>query len=99
MKSTLIFIKLYLICVCFIGPKYEILNDKTFVKITETENTYELKAGFDPAKSKDVRAYMDKSITGFRDFSFKNAQLDATVTLDSKITFYVKSYPGELELK
>ena len=98
MKSTFLIIKFCLALICFTGLK-NLSAGQIFVKITETDNTYELKTIYDPAKSKQVTAYMDKSITGYNDLSFKNAQLDADITLDSKITFYVKSHPGELVLK
>jgi hypothetical protein len=31
--------------------------------------------------------------------SFVNSEIDATLTLQDQTTFYVRSYPGELELK
>jgi len=99
MKRNINFTGFYLILFCFIGLRYGSANDKTFVKITESDNSYELASVYNPAKSKPITAYLDKCLTGPRDLSFKNAQLDANITLDSKITFYIRSRPGELILK
>ena len=83
MKSTLFLIKICLVITCLANPE-NVMKDKTFVKITETENSYELKAAYDPAKAKQVLGYIDESLTGFRDFSFNSAFLAVTAALSGR---------------
>ena len=99
MKYTITLLKLSLIFILFTAFKAENRADKTSVTITESDHFYELKAKYDPEKTEKVQKYMDKSLPGNGNFSFQHAQLDATLTLDSKITFYIKANPGELVLK
>ena len=98
MKNALL-IKISLLFICFAGLSHKLPPDKTWVTITDSDHYYELNASYDKAKTHSVQKYMNDCITGYHDISFVNAQLDADITLDSKMTFYIKSHPGELELK
>ncbi len=84
---------------CFAIPVNKAHKNTTSVTISESGDVYQLSAIFDEGKTKKVQGYMDDKLTKHSDFSFKNAQLNATLTLDSKITFYIKSSPGRLVLK
>jgi hypothetical protein len=97
--KKVILIQICLLLVCIAGFGFKKANDKTFVTITNSEHYYELSSVYDKAKTRSIQQYINDCITDHRDMSFVNAQLDADITLDSKMTFHIKSYPGELELK
>lgn len=71
----------------------------TKISISESEKTYQMSAWFSPGKSSDVHKYMDRKLGKINKISFVNAEIDATITLDDRTTFYVKSLPGDLEIK
>ena len=92
-------IKLCLIFVCFAGvSQAKAQNVNTSVKVSESGSVYQFKAKYNKAKTKQVQEYMTESLKG-TGFKFTNAQLDAKLTLDGGINFYIKSYDGELALK
>jgi len=69
------------------------------ITVSETKNTYKMSAHFSKSKTKAVHEYMDKKLGYPNNVSFVNSEIDATLTLQDETTFYVRSYPGELELK
>jgi len=69
------------------------------ISVNENKNMYKMSAHFNRNKTKSVHEYMDKKLGSYTSMSFVNSEIDATVTLDDKTTFYVKSFPGELEIK
>jgi hypothetical protein len=69
------------------------------ISVSENENTYKMSAHFARSKTKAVHEYMDKKLGYPNNVSFVNNEIDATLTLQDKTTFYIKSYPGEIELK
>ena len=58
-----------------------------------------MSAHFSRNKTKAVHEYMDRQIGKANNISFLNSEIDATVTLDDRTAFYLKSLPGELEIK
>jgi hypothetical protein len=76
-----------------------IKSDKTFVTLTEDDNSYELSAKYNEELTDKVNKYLDEGLAKGAKFSFKNTRLDAVMTLDNGITFYAKNSPGKLILK
>ena len=66
---------------------------------SEDDHYYSMNAYFPKNKTRDVGEYMDNKIGGGSNTSFVNSQIDATITLDDHATFYVKKFPGILEIK
>lgn len=101
MKTTNFVIVLFFVF-CTIGfsqSQKNVTKDHTSVSIRESEAFYQLSADYDPSKTRKVQTCMDDHLNEKGDASFKNAQLDATMTLTDKTTFYIKSSPGKLSLK
>jgi hypothetical protein len=46
-----------------------------------------------------VEEYMDNRIGAGSSMSFKNTRIDGELTLDDHSTFYIKKYPGLVEIK
>jgi hypothetical protein len=99
MKYNFLIALCLLIGNCYAKGKTNTNYDKTSVTITEDGKSYELSAIYDEALTTKVQKYMDDFIGEGSKFSFKNIQTDAVLTLDNKLTFYMKSSPGKLILK
>lgn len=69
------------------------------IKVKDSDETFELAAEFDPDKTEQVREYLDEKLTTGSDPSFENAEVDATMTLNDKTHFYIRSNPGELLIR
>lgn len=74
-------------------------ESKSSVSITDSDHKYEFSASYNSELDKQVQGYMNDQIGNENNFSFKNTRVDATMTLDNKITFYIKNSPGKLILK
>ena len=99
MKINHLLIVICLASICFISPGYvQGRQGNTAVKISETGNIYQFKVKYDQAKTRRIQEYMTESLkeTGFK---FTNTQLDANLTLNGGINFYIRSYAGDLALK
>ena len=71
----------------------------TSVSISETQKYYSMSAYYDKSKTRQVQLCLDKHLGTNNTISFENAETDATITLDDRTKFYIKSLPGELEIK
>jgi hypothetical protein len=58
-----------------------------------------MKAHFSQHKTRAVEEYMNDRIGDRGDMSFVNTRIDGQITLDDRTTFYIKKYPGFLEIK
>lgn len=74
-------------------------HHNTAISISETKDTYKMSAWFNTAKTNDVHKFMDQKLGNRNKISFVNSEMDATVTLDDHTTFYIRSLPGDLEIK
>jgi hypothetical protein len=67
------------------------------IKINETDDIYQLRAHYGEWKTDKVRRYMNERLhTNNR---FRNATMDADVTLDDKTSFYIRTSSGRLFIK
>lgn len=58
-----------------------------------------MSAWFNLDKTNAVHKYMDQQLGKRNNISFVNSEIDATIMLDDHTTFYVRSLPGDLEIK
>lgn len=65
----------------------------------DSDHYYSMNADFSKRKTRDLEEYMDRKIGAGSNMSFANTQSDATFTLDDHTTFYMKKYPGHIEIK
>lgn len=56
-------------------------------------------AYFSKSRTRDVENYMDDQIGTGNNTSFVNTRIDGRLTLDDHTTFYIKKYPGLVEIK
>jgi hypothetical protein len=72
---------------------------ETSISVSETKNYFKMSTYYDKSKTREVQKCIDKYLGSNNNFSFVNAETDATITLDDKTKFYIKSFPGELTIK
>ena len=74
-------------------------NGNVNIKISESENYYKMLAHFSTGKTTAVDDFMDYKIGSSNDMSFANSRIDGKLALDDHTTFYIKKYPGYLQIK
>lgn len=84
--------------VCFFSCRY-FDNDNINIGYTETGHYYTMKAHFGRNKTRGVEEYMNSKIGTASNMSFVNTRIDGQLALDDHTTFYIKKYPGFLEIK
>jgi|ERR1017187_4697217 len=69
------------------------------ITYSEDDHYYSMNAHFPKSETRNVEEYMDSRIGRKRNISLANTQTDATLTLDDHTIFYMKKYPGFVEIK
>lgn len=84
---------------CFFSFAFDkLFSDKDIsIHVKETDNTYQLYANYNRSQSRRIQKYMDEELSTNR--FFRNAKMNALVTLDDRTSFYVKIKPGALYIK
>ena len=67
------------------------------IRVKETEDTYQLNAYYRRNQTARLQRYMDAQL--HTNHLFNHSRMDATVTLDDKTSFYIKTSPGRLLIK
>lgn len=71
----------------------------TSISYKDTGRYYSMKAYFSRNKTRKVEHYMDETFGTNSRMSFINSKNDGTISLDNHAKFYMKKYPGVLEIK
>ncbi len=58
-----------------------------------------MKAYFNLHRTRDVEEYMDNRLGEVSSMSFVNTKIDGQIALDDHTTFYIKKYPGFVQIK
>ncbi|HSQ44849.1 MAG TPA: hypothetical protein VLM16_07610 [Ginsengibacter sp.] len=74
-------------------------NHNISIAYSEDDQYYSMNAHFPESRTRDVDNYLDRHVGSKSNISFKNTKTDATLTLDDRTTFYMKKYPGFLQIK
>lgn len=77
----------------------ELGNHNIDIHISESQHDYKFLAHYDENKTRNVDEYMDEKIGRRSNMSFENSRIDGQLALDDHTTFYIKKYPGYLEIK
>src|SRR5215217_2469894 len=86
-----------LLCLCLSCSQFH--GNRTNITVSEDNNVYRMTAKFDANKTKGIQDYIDQCLEKHGHISFVNSRTDASITLHDKTTFYIKSKPGNLEIK
>lgn len=82
----------------YFGFRYLENNGNINLSFSEDEKEVVISAKFPNEKTDKVRDYLTEQLSSFKDFSFKNAELDANITLNDSSTFYINSSKGSLKI-
>lgn len=89
---------LFCACVC-ISCGYFDDDHNTSFNYKDTDQYYSMKAHFNKNRTRDVEKYMDNTIGKSSNMSFLNTRVDGNIALADHTVFYIKKYPGRLEIK
>jgi hypothetical protein len=67
------------------------------ITVQDSEDTYKLFARYDKRQAKRVQHYLDTQLN--TSHTFTNASVNANMTLNDHTSFYIKSYPGMLQIR
>ncbi len=76
--------------------KKEMNRDNINISVKESTDEYKFSAEFNEKRSKKVQQFMDDFLD---QNTFRNAELDADITLDDGTKFYIELHPGEIKIK
>lgn len=82
----------------YFGFRYLENNGNINLSFSEDEKEVVISAKFPNEKTDKVRDYLTEQLSSYKDFSFKNAELDANITLNDSSTFYINSSKGSLKI-
>jgi len=94
-KKALLFFAL--MSVGFISCRWH--SGNTSISYSEHDHYYSMKAYFNKNKTRKVENYMDEKLGDRSNTSFINTRIDGQIALDDHTLFYIKKYPGFLEIK
>jgi hypothetical protein len=67
--------------------------------VSDSERYYKMYAHFSKNRTLEVDRFMNTKIGSRNDMSFENSRIDGKLALNDHTTFYIKKYPGYLEIK
>jgi hypothetical protein len=93
------------LCTLFIAGFFMVILHKMYrqhennitIQVNESDDQYRFFASFSRFKSRAIQNYIDAQLN--TNHLFRNAKIDADVTLPDHTSIYVKSFPGILEIK
>ena len=97
-KLSLTGFSVFLICVCFSCHGLH-AGDSICITISENDDIFKMSSYFKKDKTRKIQRYMNSQLGNESQGFFVNRKMDGMLTMDDQTTFYVKSSPGELEIK
>jgi len=87
---------LLLVCFCLscMHPGHNVS-----IHISESQHYYKMLANFNSDKTTEVDEFMDRKIGRRSNMSFVHSRIDGKIALDDHTIFYIKKYPGYLQIK
>jgi hypothetical protein len=75
------------------------LNNNINLTVSESDQYFKIKAQYNKDNTRAVEKCIDDHLRKNGDASFINTSIDGNLTLTNGTTFYIKNYPGQLEIK
>lgn len=66
--------------------------------VSDSRQEYKIKASYNSASSGKVGAYLNNELGSYTDISFTGTELDAEITLENEVSFYIRHKPGKLQI-
>ena len=95
--KKLLYLFYVLACITVISCMHH--DNDTSISYSESDQYYSMKAHFSKSKTRDVEKFMNRRIGTRSNMSFVNSRIDGKLALDDHTTFYIKKYPGLVEIK
>jgi len=99
MNRVLFIIPCVVVVASFLLSCRHLNNHDINIKIRESGHYYTMRACYDRNETRRVEEYMNSRIGRRGNMSFTNSRIDGTLGFDDHTTFYIRKYPGYLELK
>lgn len=101
-KLLLVFLGcIVFVMICFSYAFHKVFdfdNDHNIsIRVKENEEMYSIYASYARSKTRRIQYYIDQELHTHQ--VFKNARIDATMTLDDKTNVYVRTTPGKLYIR
>jgi hypothetical protein len=87
---------LFMLCFCL---SCRLGHHNISIHISDSEHYYKMYARYDENRTRNLDEFMDDKIGRRSNMSFVNSRIDGKLALDDHTTFYIKKYPGYLEIK
>ena len=99
MKRVVFFISCLIVVASFLLSCRHLNHHDINIRISESGHYYKMLACYNRNETRRVEEYMDNRIGRGSNMSFINSRIDGTLGFDDHTTFYIKKYPGYLEIK
>lgn len=94
-----------LLCTLFIAGFFVVVLHKIYwhqannitISVKESDDSYRFYASYNRFKTRSVQNFIDATL--HTKHMFRNARIDADLTLPDRTSIYVRSFPGLLEIK
>lgn len=96
MKRIFFISGIFVAALCFSCTHHNTSNGN--LTISESDNEYKILAEYPEQNTEEVERYINEKIGDRNHFSFKNASIDAEVTLDDGTKMYVVNKEGTLKI-
>ena len=98
MKKSAAFFMQVTICMFMLDSCHLHSRGDTDFTVSEDHHSFSMHADFDARKTRSVDEYMNRMIGQRSRMSFVNSRIDGKLAFDDHTTFYIKKYPGLLEI-
>ena len=99
MKKNSLALACNLFVLCFSLSCSQLNDHDIHIQVNDSDHSYKIVAHFSKNKTRNVERYMDDKIGKASNMSFVNTSIDGELTLDDHTMFYLKKYPGFVEIK
>lgn len=99
MKKISLVILCNLFVLCFSLSCKQDNHHNVSIHISDSEQYYKIYAYYNEDKTRGVEKYMNDKIGTRNNMSFINTKINGQLALDDHTTFYIKKYPGYLQIK
>ena len=95
--SFAVLCNLYMLCFCLSCE--QINHHSVSIHVSDSQHYYKMYAHYNRGKAGNMDEYMTDEIGRASNMSFVNTRIDGKLTLDDHTNFYLKKYPGYIEIK
>ena len=99
MKKNSLVLACNLFVLCFSLSCSQFNDHDINIQVNDSDHYYKIVAHFSKNKTRNIERYMDDKIGRASNMSFINTRINGELALDDHTVFYIKKYPGFVEIK